>query len=83
MSTQRHYKFGGIAAVLAVAAGLWCWDYFVPHYSYYADYVEFNNIPQGIGKELTKEQIAQRDVHYRFRRQRGQLRQVESLNSAG
>ena len=75
--------FGGIAAVLAVAAGLWCWDYYVPHYGYYADYVEFNNIPQGVGKELTKEQIAKREIHYRFKRWRGRLRQVESLNSAG
>ncbi len=75
--------FGGMVAMLAVAAGVWSWDYFVPHYSYYADYVEFNNIPQGVGKELTKEQIAQREVHYRFRRRYGKLRRVESLNSAG
>ena len=75
--------FGGMAAMLAVAAGVWSWDYFVPHYSYYADYVEFNNIPQGVGKELTKEQVAKREVHYRFRRWRGKLRSVESLNSAG
>ena len=49
--------FGGIAAMLAVAAGVWCWDYYVPHYNYYADYVEFDNIPCGVGRSSRKNRL--------------------------
>lgn len=60
----------------------WCRDYYAPHYSYFSDYAEFYNIPQGLG-ELSEEDITHMESHYRFTTQRRKVRRVENLNSRG
>ncbi len=84
---QRRKRFlrricGGAAAALAAVASWWCWYYYVPHVSYYADYIERDNVPEGLF-ELEEEDVAQRHRHYRFTTCKYRLRKVEYCNSAG
>ncbi len=81
---QRRNRriLGGIAAALTAAASWYCWDYYVPHVSYYTDYIERDNIPEGLF-ELTEEQMKVRERHYRFTMHRHLLQTVEYCNSAG
>ena len=73
---------GGLAAALAACAGWVTWDYCAPHYTYFADYVECNNIPQGI-HPLTEEETKHMHSHYRFTTRYHRLMSVETLNSTG
>lgn len=73
---------GTVAAFLAAYAGWAAWDYYAPHYSYYADYVECNNIPQGI-HSLNHAETEHLASYYRFTTQRHRLILVETCNAAG
>ncbi len=73
---------GGTAVALAAVAGWWCWDYYVPRVAYYTDYIERNNLPEGLF-ELTEDEVSQRHRHYRFTMHKHRLRSVEYCNSAG
>ncbi len=73
---------GGIAAavVLGIIAGLWYAG--VPHYKYYRDYVEYNNLPHGIG-ELSETERAETHGCYRFMWQHLRLSKVECVTCSG
>ncbi len=71
-----------VAALTAALGGWFYWDYYVPHVTYYRDYIERNNIPEGLF-ELTDEEIAQRKHHYRFTTHQHRLRTVEYCNADG
>ena len=77
-----RWTMSSIATIAAAYTGWWCWDYYTPHYSYFTDYVEFNNIPHGLNP-LTEEQVMAMESHYKFTTQRHKLRRVENLNSVG
>ncbi len=80
---RRMCYLGGLAcAAFAALAGWWCWDYYGTHVSYYTDYIERHNLPEGLF-ELTDDQMEQRHRHYRFTTHRHRLRSVEYCNSAG
>lgn len=80
---RRRICVAAAAALTLCSAALWlAWDYTTAHYSYYADYVERNNIPHGIGR-LTEEQTKSLQHHYRFTSYHYLLRKVENMNSAG
>ncbi len=73
----------GTAAALLSLATLWgLWLYHTPQLSYYADYIERDNIPVGL-HELTEQQVQQRHRHYRFTRHKFRLRSIEYCNAAG
>ncbi len=72
----------GVAAVLAAVVGWCCWYLFAPHARYYEDYIERNNLPEGV-HELTKEEMKKRYRHYRFTHQLLRLRRVEYCNAVG
>ena len=69
-------------ATIGAFSGYRAWDYYVPHESYYADYVLQWGVPQGIGK-LTDEQVAVREAHYAITTERGLVRSLVHANSAG
>ncbi len=71
-----------LAAGLTAAAGWYWWDYNTPHVSYYTDYIERNNLPEGLFP-LSEEQMSRRTVHYRFTHCRRQLQKVEFCSSSG
>lgn len=75
-------SLGGLAAAAAAFAGYWSWDYYTPHYSYFADYAEFNNIPRGI-RPLTEEETRHMESHYRFTTQHHRLKRIDNLNAEG
>lgn len=66
----------------AAFGGYKAWDYFVPHESYYTDFVLRWGVPEGIG-ELTKQQIASREGHYTIITQKRLVRELIFANSAG
>ena len=67
-----------VAAVLSFA-GIW---YYVPHCSYYQDFVYQNEVPQGIGK-LSYNQRKKSFDCYRIVTQMGRVTRLEHVNSAG
>lgn len=69
---------GAVAAALAAYGGWAAWDYYVPHYTYFADYVECNNIPQGI-LPLREEQTKCMESYYRFTTQYHRLARIDNL----
>ncbi len=76
-------RLGAAAAVLLLAAaGVWCWDYYVPHVRYYTDYVERDNVPEGL-YELDASGAKARSCHYRFTTRMRLLRKVEHCNAEG
>ncbi len=70
-------------AVVAVVAGIgiWLWSKEQVRTSYYADYIEENELPVGIG-ELTPEQVAKRQVTYRIDTKKGKVIRLTRVNSA-
>lgn len=80
---RRCWGAAGMAAAALASYGGWAvWDYEAKHYTYFADYAEFNNIPQGI-HQLTEEETKQRESHYRFVMYHHRLYLVENLNAKG
>jgi len=81
---QRFIAAAATFVVLAIAGigGYQAWDYYVPHESYYADYVLRWGVPEGIG-ELTKKELASREGHYIIVTQQRQVKQLIHANSAG
>lgn len=77
-----RWTMSSIATIAAAYTGWWCWDYYTPHYSYFTDYVEFNNIPHGLNP-LTEEETKSIQSHYKFTTHRHKLRSVQNLNSVG
>ncbi len=73
---------GTAAVLLTAASGWWYWDYYFPHYSYYVDYVEHNNIPCGLFP-LKKNELTQHATHYRFTERLHVLEAVEYRNKSG
>ena len=71
-----------ICAIVGSVAGYTAWDYYTPHESYYVDYVLKWGVPQGIG-ELTKEQTAVMEGHYKITTHKGLVRELVFENSAG
>lgn len=72
-----------IGFILALLIGIAkAWSYYFPHYSYYADYVERDNIPQGI-HPLNKEERRLRSEHYRITEQFHNITRIERLNPEG
>ena len=69
-------------AVVGSIVGYTAWDYYVPHEALYNDYVLKWGVPEGI-VELTKEQAAGMEGHYRITTQKGLVRELVYLNSAG
>ena len=69
-------------AVVGSIAGYTAWDYYVPHESYYVDYVLKWGVPVGIA-ELTKEQTAGMEGHYKITTHKGLVRELVFENSAG
>jgi len=90
MRHQRREKkkkllIASIIGVLLFAASIGSylyWDYNRVKAAYYTDYVETLGIPEGLFK-LSSSQIQTRFEHYRFEYQRGKLRKVTCVNSAG
>lgn len=72
----------GLAAVLAVASGIFAWDYNREKVDYYAYWAERDNYPVGIIK-LDKEQVQGREFHYRFVSRGYKVRRVEMCNGHG
>ena len=86
---QRRKRRNAVIAAaslvfLAASAfgGYKAWDYYAPHETYYADYALRWGAPEGIC-ELSAKEIASREVHYTFIRQRGAIRKVIQANSSG
>ncbi len=79
---RRRRSLGGLAAACAAVAAWWCWDYYGTHISYYTDYIERNNTPEGL-VPLDEKQRAARHRHYRFTTHKHRLLTVEYCNSAG
>lgn len=52
-----------LLAVVAVAAGVWAWSYFLPQEKHFSDYVMVNGIPQGVG-ELSRSEYSSTSDHY-------------------
>lgn len=75
------YLCGGFIALAAACFGYW--DYYMPHAYFYSDYVEINHIPQGIGEELTQDEIRIRNFHYKITKRKHKVQKLEMLNSAG
>ncbi len=73
---------GAAATLAAVAGGWWYWDYYCPHYSYYVDYVERDNIPHGLFP-LKEKELAQHAAHYRFTNRLHVLEAVEYRDMGG
>ena len=71
-----------LAAALVAGTSFFAWDFCYPKVSYYRDYVECYNVPVGIN-ELTQEQIAGLQFHYRFTEQFYKVQTVECCNSVG
>ncbi len=76
-----RWAAAGLIMIVSVLAGFSYWDYYVPKYKYYADYVDRWGIPSGI-LELSDQEVKTRMGHYSFMYQKGQLRSVSYLNSA-
>jgi len=81
---QRLITAAAILLFLLISgfAGYKLWDYYVPHESYFADYVLRWGIPEGIGA-LTEQEIAEKETHYVVTRERGQIRKLVYANSVG
>ena len=73
---------GLVFALIAGFSGYKAWDYYMPHESYYVDYVLRNGVPEGIG-QLTAREVAVRETHYTFVQQRGLVRKLVHANSVG
>ena len=68
--------------ILFTSLGLWVWDrYFQVHVGYFADYVEYWGVPQGIFP-LTPDQRKQRHDFYKIYTQNQQVIRLEHVNSA-
>lgn len=76
-----RWAAAGFIIIASVFAGVSLWDYYVPKYKYYADYVDRWGIPSGI-LELSEQEVKTRMGHYTFMYHKGQLRSVSYLNSA-
>lgn len=70
------------SAVTLGAMGFFSWDFFVPKYTYYENYVEQNCIPVGRGK-LSEQETRNRAYHYRFTHRYYRLQSVECRDSFG
>ncbi|MCL1847313.1 MAG: toll/interleukin-1 receptor domain-containing protein [Coriobacteriia bacterium] len=81
---QNLITAAAIVVFLAAASigGYKAWDYYVPHKSYYTDYVLCWGVPEGIG-ELTQKEVAVREGHYVITTQKGLIRELAYANSAG
>lgn len=87
-STARHKSQWVIAAIVTgcvlLSAGIafWIWDYNRLNVRYYSDYVEKDEIPQGIGK-ISASDITGRSEIYRMEFQKGKLRKMIAMNGYG
>ncbi len=79
---RARWLLGGFIAACAAALGWYCWDYYTPHISYYTDYIERGNMPEGL-YELSEEQAGTSHRHYRFTTHKRRLRSVEYCNALG
>ena len=73
--------FFSFIALLCTIGGVWAYSYLLPHYSYYTDYVERNNIPHGLNP-VNKEQRKHLHSHYRITEQFHRITRIDCLNSA-
>ncbi|MDE7375921.1 MAG: protein kinase [Muribaculaceae bacterium] len=67
------------AVLLAIGAGAWIWDYNRVKSSYYADFVERDGVPVGIGKV----DPGKRSESVMIQTQRGRVVRMANVNSAG
>ena len=80
---QTRKRVFAAAAALALAAGLYfALDYYLPHTSYYLDYVEQYGVPKGI-HALTPDEMRAVGNHYTFVTRQGKVRELRYENAAG
>lgn len=77
---RRQWALRGLAALLAVAAGVFSWWYFVPHHSYYQEVAYQWGKPVGVGSVTTQDR-QHLSYLYRFVTRRGRVERVEYVNS--
>lgn len=73
---------GMLAASLITSVGWLAWDYFIPNYSYFTDYVECNNIPRGVNA-IPKGMTKRLSSYYRITTQFHRITCIENLNAEG
>ncbi|MDE7346274.1 MAG: serine/threonine protein kinase [Muribaculaceae bacterium] len=71
----------GVISVL-MCLGIFLWDYNRTKVYYYKDYAEFWGVPHGIGR-LSSNEMAHRELSYRFEYNKHKLRRVSLVNSKG
>lgn len=74
---RRRLTFGCALSLMAVAGGWYAYDYYTPHHRYYQDYIEINNIPQGIG-EMEETDLVPGSFYYIFTEQKRRLVRVSA-----
>ncbi len=82
MTTREKYI--GLVMVISIIIGLSIFivKFNSTHVTYFTDYVERNNIPEGIFP-LTEQQAASRSNYYKIISENGRVRRLEHCNSAG
>ena len=70
-----------IFLLAAVIGGYKWWDYYVPKEKCYANYVEKEGVPIGIG-DLSKDQMMKMEAHYRIRSEKGRVVSLRHENSS-
>ena len=78
---RRRQLLASGAALVALVAGLWGWDYNRVKVAHYANVASVWGVPEGVGR-LDARMRSGREVHYRFETRRYQVRQVLRVNSA-
>ena len=68
--------------LLSGVAGYKAYDYYIPHESYFTDYVLRQGVPEGLGP-LKKQELSVRSEHYVFVSERGRIISLIHANSAG
>jgi len=79
---RRKQAIGGLVCLLALAAGVWAWDYNRLKVSWYAHAEEQRGVPVGI-RLLSEEEVSHRGHNLKFERRRGKVRRVVDINGFG
>lgn len=69
-------------ACLVMCVGIFLWDYNRTKVYYYKDYAEYWGVPDGIGR-LSKNDVAHREMSYKFEYSKHKLRRMSLVNAAG
>ena len=83
LQRRKRSRIAAAALALLLLAGGWkCWDYFCPKTAWYVDYAEVYGVPQGIGK-LRKAETESMDGHFTIISSRGKVRELRYENAQG